>query len=319
MEQGRAWFFDLMRRYGFDADRVSRRLAVAAVLVAWGVTWAGLMQQPTYKASAEVLVGWQQGGGQWANLGGSGEQIQTLEYRGEPPTQEIMSAVDSRPVVEEAIYRLGLAMSPAELLDHLTAEQVEGTTFIRISYEDPDPVSAKRVANTVAEVFSAFVSGSSAGDSKISTTVWEEAVVSESPASPHPWRNGLLTLVAGLVLCAVLTHRLPRSLAAGTAQIADGLVEGSKFRAGQVLTVVRTRLAGGPRDALTETEAIKEKALLRALGRRGKLSAVEAALETSLSVDEANRMLHELAVRGHLEMSVEHGRLVYSFWGEHGA
>jgi len=29
-------------------------------------------------------------------------------------------------------------------------------------------------------------------------------------------------------------------------------------------------------------------------------------------VDEAERMLSELAVRGHLEVSVEHGRLVYA-------
>jgi hypothetical protein len=35
--------------------------------------------------------------------------------------------------------------------------------------------------------------------------------------------------------------------------------------------------------------------------------------------EEANRMLFELAARGHLELTVEHGRLLYSFWGEHGA
>jgi len=53
---------------------------------------------------------------------------------------------------------------------------------------------------------------------------------------------------------------------------------------------------------------------LEALDRRGKLTAVEAALETSLSTEEANRMLFELVVRGHLEVTVEHGRLLYSFW-----
>ena len=55
-------------------------------------------------------------------------------------------------------------------------------------------------------------------------------------------------------------------------------------------------------------------ALLEALARRGKLRAVEAALESSLSVEEANRMLFELAARGHLEVTVEHGRLYYAFW-----
>ena len=49
-------------------------------------------------------------------------------------------------------------------------------------------------------------------------------------------------------------------------------------------------------------------------GRRGKLTAVEAALESSLSVEEAERMLQELAAKGHLEVSIEHGKLHYSLW-----
>ena len=65
-------------------------------------------------------------------------------------------------------------------------------------------------------------------------------------------------------------------------------------------------------------ERIKEKKLLRALGRRGKLTAVEAAIVTSLSVEEADRILSELAHNGHLKVTVEHGKLLYSFW-EHDA
>jgi hypothetical protein len=59
--------------------------------------------------------------------------------------------------------------------------------------------------------------------------------------------------------------------------------------------------------------------LLEALDRRGKLTAVEASLETSLSVEEANRMLFELAAKGHLEVIIEQGKLLSSLWGEHGA
>jgi hypothetical protein len=54
--------------------------------------------------------------------------------------------------------------------------------------------------------------------------------------------------------------------------------------------------------------------LLQALRRCGKLTAVEAAMETSLSVEEAERMLSDLAVRGHLEVTVEQGRLHYALW-----
>ena len=61
-------------------------------------------------------------------------------------------------------------------------------------------------------------------------------------------------------------------------------------------------------------EAAKEKELLEALGRRGGLTVAGAALETSLTVEEAERMLSALAAKGHLEVSVERGRLLYSLW-----
>jgi hypothetical protein len=66
----------------------------------------------------------------------------------------------------------------------------------------------------------------------------------------------------------------------------------------------------------SEAEGIKEKELLQALGRRGKLTAVGAALATSLSVEESRRILEELAFAGHLQVTVEHGKLLYSFWGD---
>jgi hypothetical protein len=39
---------------------------------------------------------------------------------------------------------------------------------------------------------------------------------------------------------------------------------------------------------------------------------VEAALESSLSVEEADRMLQAPSAKGHLEVTVEHGRLPYA-------
>jgi hypothetical protein len=41
---------------------------------------------------------------------------------------------------------------------------------------------------------------------------------------------------------------------------------------------------------------------------------VGASLETSLSVHEAERLLQELAAKGHLKVTVEHGRLHYAHW-----
>jgi hypothetical protein len=54
--------------------------------------------------------------------------------------------------------------------------------------------------------------------------------------------------------------------------------------------------------------------VLEELVRRGKLTAVEAALESSLSIEEAEQMLSELTIKGHIQVTVEHGRLHYALW-----
>jgi hypothetical protein len=59
----------------------------------------------------------------------------------------------------------------------------------------------------------------------------------------------------------------------------------------------------------------KERELLDALRERGELTPTEAAMETSLSVAEADRRLKELAEGGHLEVRVRGGGLSYSLWG----
>ncbi len=58
----------------------------------------------------------------------------------------------------------------------------------------------------------------------------------------------------------------------------------------------------------------KERELLEALRERGELTPAQAAVETSLSVREADEMLRELAEGGHLEIRVRGGALSYSLW-----
>jgi hypothetical protein len=57
-----------------------------------------------------------------------------------------------------------------------------------------------------------------------------------------------------------------------------------------------------------------ERELLEALRERGELTPTRAAMETSLSVAEADRMLRELAENGHLEVRVRGGALYYALW-----
>ena len=74
------------------------------------------------------------------------------------------------------------------------------------------------------------------------------------------------------------------------------------------LTEARARKGGAV------TEESKERELLEALARRGELSPALAALETSLTVAEANRMLSDLASSGHVEVRAHEGRLGYALW-----
>jgi hypothetical protein len=63
----------------------------------------------------------------------------------------------------------------------------------------------------------------------------------------------------------------------------------------------------------------KERELLRALREHGELTPAGAAMETSLTVAEADQMLKELAEGGHLEVRVRGGGLFYALWEPEGA
>jgi ATP/maltotriose-dependent transcriptional regulator MalT len=55
----------------------------------------------------------------------------------------------------------------------------------------------------------------------------------------------------------------------------------------------------------------KEKELLGALAERGEITPATAAMRTSLTVEEASKMLDDLARKGHLEMQTEEGIVAY--------
>jgi len=166
-------------------------LLVVCVVVGAAVG-ASLWQTPTYEASAQVWVDQKQGD-QQTNLAGTVEGLQTIILT-------MIHAIDSRPVAEEAIQRLDLKRTPAELLDNLTVEQVESTSFIVLTYEGNDPVEATKIVNTVGQVSSELISERSAAGSQLTANVYEKAIVPESPVSPDPLRNGVLAAVFGVML-----------------------------------------------------------------------------------------------------------------------
>jgi hypothetical protein len=69
-----------------------------------------------------------------------------------------------------------------------------------------------------------------------------------------------------------------------------------------------------PRTGGVPEQEGKERQLLGALARRGELLPALAALETSLTVAEADRMLSDLANSCHVEVRAHEGRLGYALW-----
>jgi hypothetical protein len=97
--------------------------------------------------------------------------------------------------------------------------------------------------------------------------------------------------------------------------VSGGLAESAGAAHGMARSA--SRAAGGAWGApsgASDVKAAREKELLEAIRRHGGITAAEAALETPLSVEEADRMLSELAVGGHLEVRVDGARITYSLW-----
>ena len=67
------------------------------------------------------------------------------------------------------------------------------------------------------------------------------------------------------------------------------------------------------RSATPDRES-KERELLGALRQWGEHTPTRAAMETSLSVTEADETLRELAEGGHLEVRVRGGAVFYALW-----
>jgi ATP/maltotriose-dependent transcriptional regulator MalT len=90
----------------------------------------------------------------------------------------------------------------------------------------------------------------------------------------------------------------------GIGVVAPVLLLRQMIRAIEAHEEARRRPAPGARE--------KEKELLEALEEDGEITPATAAMRTSLTVDEASKMLEELARKGHLGMQREEDIVAYS-------
>ena len=188
--------------------RVLRRrfwVILLTVLVLMGTTIGfTLIQTPTYEASISILVGQEASKAPPQNLSNDVEGLQQL-------TATMAKAVTTLPIAQEVAKQLDMPPGSAEvLLANLSAQADPTTMFIEVSYRDTDPQRAQQIVNTVGEVFSDQVSNVSPSASAITATVWEPAVLPETPVSPNVLRNVVLALVLGLLLGVGLAFLLER-------------------------------------------------------------------------------------------------------------
>ena len=172
---------------------VRRRLwiiALVTILLVGAAVGFSLQQTPVYEGSIKILVGQE---GDPTSLASEVPGLQQL-------TQTMAELVNTRPVAESVIQQLNLRVTPEDFLANLSVQQISSTQAIEVSYRDSSPERAAEAANTVGDVFANRLSELSPGTSAITATVWEQAAIPEEPVSPNPVRNGLLALVAGLIL-----------------------------------------------------------------------------------------------------------------------
>lgn len=169
------------------------------IIVLSGLTLAGavggfsLYQTPTYEASIKLLIGQKPDSDSINDLANEVQGLQGI-------TSTMVEAVNTRPIAYGVIRKQGLSISADSFQENLSAEQIEDTQFIEVSYKDSDPEMAQRIVNTVGAVFSDKISEISPSANAIAATVWETAVVPDSPVSPNPARNVILALVLGVML-----------------------------------------------------------------------------------------------------------------------
>ena len=192
------------------AERVPQRIAQAVLKRPWVVLLVvlgfvgptlgfSLLQPAVYEASARGMLEVDYGDRWDTGIPG----IMFIPPAVEIPPEAPREAIDNPAIAREAIERLGLdgSMEPAELLENLTVEREEATTFFRVSYRDGDPQRAQRIANAVVEVASEEshqVSALYQVDLRIG--VWDDASVPIDPLSPNPVRNTALALTLGLAV-----------------------------------------------------------------------------------------------------------------------
>ena len=118
--------------------------AVLAMIIAFGIT---TRMPPTYEATTTLLVA-------------PAEQLVTSDYNtlmaGERLALTYGQMLEERSTLQAVIARLEMVETPETLAKRIRIEPVKDTQLVRVKTRDPSPTRAALIANTIADVFTAY-------------------------------------------------------------------------------------------------------------------------------------------------------------------
>lgn len=121
-------------------------------------------------------------------------------------TQDYKVMITSRPVLQQVIDELGLEYDYKELREKLIIDNPTDTRILTLSIEDPDPILAADLVNTVARRSSEYIGEMM---EMIPPKIVEEGEAAIEPTSPNAKKNAAIGAAGGIFLvCAFVAVRV---------------------------------------------------------------------------------------------------------------
>ncbi|MEY8579112.1 polysaccharide biosynthesis tyrosine autokinase [Corynebacteriaceae bacterium 6-324] len=171
-----------------------------------------LLATPEYQSKTQLYVSVRSDGGS------TGDMVQGANYSRQI-VNSYVTVVSSSAVLDPVVEELGLDMTGAELANHVTAASPSDSALINITASSSSPEEAAAIADEVGESFKNVVQTQlepeTNGQSPVSLTTTQNALVPKSPVSPNIPVNLALGLLIGLAVgygIAILRTVLDRRL-----------------------------------------------------------------------------------------------------------
>lgn len=182
-----------------------------------------LLATPEYESRTQIYVSVR------SFDGGTGDLVQGANYSRQV-VNSYVTVINTGVVLDPVVEELGLDMTASELADAISANTPEDSALINITASSPSPERAAEIADAVGESFKDVVTTQlepeGTGESPISLTTTQNALVPQSPVSPNLPINVVLGTIVGLLIglgAALLSSILDRRIhsVTGIEQITD--------------------------------------------------------------------------------------------------